>query len=268
MAGQRDRIIKLIDYAKSLGIVVNLEKNKAKGNKGFFKTNDKQYRIDIAKGLSEEEILRVLVHELAHFMHYKNDKTLKSLDFLFQDKYKDYEEDLLSLTVSAVPKDFAQKLFEEKNVLKSKISEISKNIKTTYPDIKFSNKNNTIAKELSKTSLKYLLKYDRVKMLSGFMTKIYSINTIKTDFPNIKSEHYDYIKLCSLKRQLNRINGKISRLNKYYSAPSELFARSLEYYVINPEYMKTKTPRLFEFYTKISNNKESLIADINRIINA
>lgn len=249
MVDSRDRIIKLTNYAKSLGISVNIGKNKARGNKGFFKTNDRFYRIDIAENLSEAEVLRVLVHELAHYVHYTYDKTLKSPDFIFAKRYSDFEEDLLSLTVDAVPKDMAKKLFDERSRVKTDIAEISGRIKKIYPKIKLNDKNNAIEKQISKTPYRYILKYDRVKVFSGFSFKVFSIDRIKTDFPNISQEHYEYLRLNSLKRRLKRINSKISRLNRYYNSPSELFARSVEYFVLQPEYMEQKTPKLFEYYT-------------------
>lgn len=248
MACTRDRIIDLIEYSKSLGIEVNIGKNKARGNKGFFKTNSKAYRIDISKGLSDDEILGVLVHELAHFVHYKYDKNLKSLEFMFGDKYTDFEDELIQLTVEAVPKKFAKDIFTQKVELKNNITELSKKIKISYPNIKLSDKKNKIEREIAALPYKYLLKYDCVKTFIGFIPKIYSIRNLKHDFPNIKQEHYDYITLCSLKRNLNRVNHKISTLNKYYNNPSELFARSVECYILKPERMSIIAPKLYSLY--------------------
>ncbi len=261
MADKRDRILELSDYAKSLGIAVNIGKNKARGNKGFFKTNDRFYRIDIAENLPEDEVLRVLVHELVHYAHYNHDKSLKSLDFVFNDRFSDFEDDLLTLTVDAVPKYMADKLFSERNSLKNSINEYSKLIKSIYPDIKLSDKNNKIEKQIKKSPYKYLLKYDKVKVLSGFSFKIFSIDSIKKDFSDISQEHINYLKLNSLKRCLNRVNAKISKLNRYYNSPSELLARSFEYFIFKPEYMKQKTPKLFEYYVE-KTNKINIISDL------
>ena len=248
MAGQRDRILKIINYLESLGIEVNIGKNKARGNKGFFKTNNNSYRIDISKGLSEEETLRVLVHELAHYVHYCEDKTLKSLNFIFGKDYENFQEDLISLTVDAVPKDFANKLFDIRDSIKNEINDISKQIKAFYPDIRLSQDNNKIAKDISKSEYKYLLKYDKVRVFSGFRNKVYSIENLRKEFPDIKPEHERYLQLNSLKRKLRRINSRISRLNRYYNKPSELFARSMEYFILKPECMKHETPKLYEYY--------------------
>ena len=87
MASERNRILNLIEYIQSYGITVNIGKNKAQVNKGFFKvTNKEKYRIDIAKGLDEISILSCLVHEFSHFIHYKYDNTLKNLDFILDSK--------------------------------------------------------------------------------------------------------------------------------------------------------------------------------------
>ena len=268
MAGQRDRIIELKNYIESLGVDVNIGKNKAKGNKGFFKARkNSNYRIDIAKNLSDTDVLKVLIHEAAHYVHYRNDSSLKSLDFIFNNRFKEFEEDLISLTVDTIPKDFATELFRQKQPIKDEISVISKKIKTTYPDINLSQKNNKIQREISKYKFKHLLKYDRVKVLNGFSTKIYSIDTLSNDFKEIKPEYLDYIKLCSLKRRLSRINSKISRLNRYYNTPTELFARSFEFYALNSDYMKSLTPNLYNFYKEVV-PKIALLSDIVKIVRA
>ena len=84
MASERNRILDIINYLESLGVKVNLSKNKAQGNKGFFKAVGNSYRIDISKKLNQDEILGVLSHEFAHYVHYKYDKNLKSLSFVFE----------------------------------------------------------------------------------------------------------------------------------------------------------------------------------------
>jgi hypothetical protein len=67
----------LENYLKSCGIEVYVGKNNARGNKGYFKVKGADFRIDIAKGQSEDVILKTLAHEFAHFVHYYYDKSLK-----------------------------------------------------------------------------------------------------------------------------------------------------------------------------------------------
>ena len=82
MVSKRDRILNFINYIESLGIEVNFNKNKARGNKGFFKAIGVKYRIDISKGLTEDEQLSVLLHEFAHYIHYSYDKNLQNLEIV------------------------------------------------------------------------------------------------------------------------------------------------------------------------------------------
>lgn len=267
MAYKRDRILELEKYIKSLGITVNLGKNRAQGNKGFFKTNALSYRIDISKNLSEDDKLRVLVHEIIHYFHYINDKSLKSLDFIFSSHTNEFEEDLLKLTVDSVPKNFAEKLFKQKEIIISDIKDITEQIRSEVPNIKLSDKNNKIKKDIQKFPYKYLLKFDRVRVLSGFNYKIYTLENLKNDFQDISPLHENYLKLCSLKRNLNRINNKISRINRYYNSPTELLARSFEYYWFNPEYTKKNTPNLYNYYTNIiKENKFEILKYISEIL--
>jgi len=262
MACKGNRTGNLIEYAKSLGITINIGKNNAQGNRGFFKAKDSAYRIDISKSVSEKDIDRVLLHELIHYMHFTYDKTLKTPYFIFNNNYQDYESDLLKLTVDDIPKDFAKSIYENKNKIKNEIENLSKKVKAFFPDIKLSDKNNKIEKVISKSEFKYLLKHDNVKLISGFSTKIYSIDNLTEN--DISIEHLEYLRLSSLKRRLNSINNKISRLNKYYNAPSELLARSFEYYVFEPNTMKQKTPNLYLYYNHLLEHKNIKI--LNEII--
>lgn len=269
MACKRDRTGELINFIHKLGIDLNIGKNRARGNKGFFKAINSNYRIDISKQLPEDERLRILIHELVHYVHFNYDKTLKSVDFIFDQKYNEYEEDLLKLAVDTVPKDFAKDILNKRETLKKEIKSISDSIKKSYPNIKLSDKNNQLKKEISKFEFKHLLKYDRVKLLSGFSTKIYSLQNLRNEFPNIKPEYEQYLMLCSLKRKLNSINNKISRLNRYYSSPSELLARSFEYYIMEPEYMENKTPKLYNRYKEIIKSKRiKMLSDMVEIVSS
>ena len=265
MACERNRVIELTKYCNKLGITINTGKNKARGNKGFFRTDSKSYRIDISKDLPDSDKIRVLLHELVHYIHFVNDKSLKSLNFIFNNPAL-YEADLLKLTVDSVPKSFAQELFNQKNSLKSEIKNYTDKIKREYPDANFNDLSNNLKKEISKSDLKYLLKYDAVKILSGFSIKKYELDNLEKDFPNTKQSCYDYLRLCSLKRNLNRINSKISRLNRYYNSPTELLARSFEYFIFEPDKMKLLTPKLYEYYENIiKKNDVKLLSDIVKI---
>jgi hypothetical protein len=83
MDNPRNRTKELINFIESCGILVNCAKNNARGHRGFFRTDGKQFRIDLSKKLDDELILKTLAHEFAHYIHYKYDKSLKNLDFIF-----------------------------------------------------------------------------------------------------------------------------------------------------------------------------------------
>lgn len=268
MACERDCILEFVNYLKSLDIDVNIGKNKAGGNNGFFKAVRNKYRIDISKNLSESEIIRVLIHEFVHYLHYKSDKTLKSTDFIFNGLYGSYEEDLIKLTVDSIPKMTARELFIQKDDCKKEIDRLINKLAVAFPDVKLSNKNNIIEKSILKTDLKYLLKHDRVRVISPFSRKVYSIENIEKSFSSANPEYINYIKLCSKKRELNRLNSKISRLNRYYNSPAELIARSFEYYILKPDYMCSLTPNLYSYYNalfNLSHENDSVLISAQKI---
>lgn len=242
MASKRNRILdNLVQYLNSLGIEVNIGKNKAGGNNGFFKAKESGYRIDIAKGLSDENIIGTLSHEFAHFIHYTYDKSLKSLDFIFDDT-ESLMEEFIAVTVESIPKGSIKPLFDKKNLLQTEISELVERL--SYIEPKYNIKN--IEKKILKSPYKYLLKYDRVKIIDGFTDKIYSIEDLRNN-----SMEEVYIKLKSKQRALKRINARISRLNKYYNSLTELFARTFELYVTKPELLKVIAPRIYMHYSGI-----------------
>lgn len=248
MVDKRNRILNLVKYIESQGIEVNIGKNKARGNKGYFKTDGKFFRIDIAKNQSDEAILKTLAHEFAHYVHYRYDKTLNSLDFVFNDLDM-IEEELLSITVELIPKTSVEPFFKAKDKLKSEIKILSDKLKKyDFEDLE---------RKIKKTQLKYLLKHDKVKVLEGIFYKLYSIDELKQE-----SDFELYVILKSRQRALKRINSKISRLNKYYNSPTELFARSFELYVTEPNKLLKIAPNVFKEYeniTKSANN--TLLSD-------
>lgn len=227
MVSTRDTVLKLKKYMETCNIDVNIAKNKARGNKGVFVTGNKKYRIDIAKDLNEESILSTLIHEFAHFVHYKYDNTLTSYDFLFQDN-DIIKEELIKISVHYVPKEAAQSLFEAKSEATSQIKKLGSQIKEHYPQFKLSCACKDIEKNL-KSPIKYFLKYDKVKILD----KVYSLDNISEKNISISDIEIAYLKLKSKQRILRRINSRILRLNNYYNRPTELIARFVELYYTN-----------------------------------
>lgn len=225
MVSERDRIINLVNYLESCGIVVNIGKNKARGNRGFFKAVGKDFRIDISKNQPTKNVISTLAHEFAHFLHYNYDKTLKSLNFIFENE-EDLLAELLSITVDLIPKENIKPLFDKQTLLKKEISEISELLIRDYPDLKVSRDYDKLENKIKKTPLRYLLKYDRVKVCELFGVKYYSVEELSTN-----SDVEIYLKLKSKRRALRKIDAKISRLNRYYNAPTELFARAFEMFI-------------------------------------
>ena len=117
MVSTRNRILNLVDYIESTGVVVNIGKNKARGNKGFFKAVGDKYRIDISSKLDDETVLRILIHEFAHFIHYQNDKTLKKLDFIFDDVSDDLLDEMITLCIKDYKKRSKKIYSFESNIL-------------------------------------------------------------------------------------------------------------------------------------------------------
>lgn len=253
MACERDRVLNVIEFLKTLNIDVNVAKNKARGHKGFFAAKGGLYRIDITKGLDEQAVLRTLAHEFAHYVHYCNDNTLESLTAILGEVNDDMMEEMLAITVHSVSKTSVKPLFTQVELLKSEIKDLKNQLSvllrnSTDKVVDFKSLESLIEKK----EYKYLLKYDRVKVLRGFSFKYYAINTLEVE-DKIKI----YLILKSKQRFLKRIMSKINKLNKYYNQPSELWARSFETYLMEKNFFAQKAPLLFarlEYLLKVNEN--------------
>lgn len=243
MVSERNRILDIVEYIESCGIEVNLKKNKARGNKGFFSAKGVDFRIDIAKGQSDANTLSILAHEFAHFLHYRYDNTLKSLEFVFSQFDEIIEEELLKITVEAIPASMAKSLFEQKETLKTEIAELSKELTKSNRLSLSKAEQATFEKQIKYSPLKYLLKHDKVKVIDGFKESFYSIDSLERN-----SEMNLYIILNSKKRALQRINTRINRLNKYYNSPTELFARAFELLITNEEKLLSLAPNVHKAF--------------------
>lgn len=258
MDNKRNRTQELISYIKSFGIEVNIGKNKARGNKGFFSAG-KKFRIDIAKG--QENITGVLLHEFAHYIHYVYDSTLSSLEFFFGDINDDLINEMIEITVARIPKRSIEPMFVMADELRKEIKELADSIKNEYKDFKISRPCLQLEKKLS-FPLNLLLKYDRVKTGTGE----FSTETIERDFPFLERCCAEYLILKSKQRYLKRITSSIARLNKYYNSPSELFARCFEVYYTDRALLANKAPRIFNVFNEaILNNKFFELSGLNNL---
>ncbi len=242
-------IKELIKYIKSLGIKVNTS-TKARGHSGFYLKN----RIDISKNVPESKKIRTLVHEFAHYIHSKLEsdieKTGGSLEVLFKSSNPIIKSELMIVTNFVDHNSMLTKLENHKLILKQQIKRYEDIIKLVYPDFKRSKSFKEFDKYIKNSDAKYLLKYDRVKLVKGLwkkQIKIYSIDNLDIDFKNMPEAFSAYIRLRSCQRRKARISSRINSRKKYYSKPAELFARFVEGIYLD----KSKTEMLAPNATKI-----------------
>lgn len=239
--------IELVKYLESLGIEVHSD-TKARGHAGFC-TNK---RIDISKNLSDERAVEVLLHEFAHYVHYKLEpeivKTSGTLEKLFNTKdVKEIENELFQITLIVFDNTPIRKMTAMKESLTIKIKEERNRIKEIYPNFQTTKKFKEFDKFIRYSNAKYLLKYDRVLIKGGWFKKdnILSVKTIETDFPQMPKAFTAYIKMKSYERRRNRLNARISKINRYLKQPTELFARFFELFCTDKEAVKNLAPTAY-----------------------
>ena len=245
----------LINYIKSLGLQVHTG-TKARGHQGFFLKN----RIDISKNIPENKIIPTLLHEFAHYIHSKIEpdmnKTGGSLYQLFGCENSVFLEELIKVTNFVDENSLCVRLYEHKSRVKDKIKEYDKFIKLYYPKFQRSKKFKEFDKFIKKSNARYLLKYDRVKVIErGFFKrniKIYSIDNIEKDF-EMPQAFAAYIRLKSCARKLARISSRINKYKKYYEKPAELFARLIEGLYIDKEWTEALAPNVVKRFYELLN---------------
>ena len=245
----------LIKYYKSLGIDVHTS-TKARGHLGFFLNG----RIDISKNTPEEKIIPTLIHEFAHYIHSKIEKNIAknggSINIIFNTDDIS-EEELLNVTKFVDENSKCEKLFIHKEIVKKKIKVLDDKIKKDFPNFKRSKPFREFNKAIRGTNLKYLLKYDRVRIMPWFLfgkEEILSINNLEKDFPNLKPSFIDYIRLKSFLRKQNRISGRIAKIQKYYKRPTELFARFTEGLFLDNNKVKELAPKAYKRFFELLNS--------------
>ncbi len=234
----------LIRYFKSLGLSVHTS-TKARGHQGFFLKN----RIDISKNTPQDRIIPTLLHEFAHYIHSKIEpdmaKTGGTLNALFQSGDTIILDELMRVTNFVDENSLCIRLYEHKDRVKAKIKEYDKTIKLYYPKFQRSKKFKEFDKFIRKSNARYLLKYDRVKVIErGFFKrniKIYTIDNIEKDF-DMPEAFAAYIRLKSYTRKQARIAARINKYKKYYEKPAELFARFVEGLYIDKEWTEALAP--------------------------
>lgn len=221
----------LIKYFRSLGLKINTT-TRARGNQGFYSNN----RIDVSKNISPQRVIPVLLHEFTHYIHSRIEpdmiKTGGKIEKIFDDDRCDFYLDELSAVTRFVDKNSkCEKLSNHKEIIKQKIKEYEKIIKSRYPQFQRSKKFKEFDKYIKHSNARYLLKYDRVKLWGK--SALLSIDNIEKDFCDMPKEFAAYIRLRSCQKRQKRVSAKINKLNKYYSTPTELFARFVEGFYID-----------------------------------
>ena len=246
----------LLNYIQSLGLKVNT-KTKARGNKGFFCGK----RIDISKNIEDERFLDTLAHEFAHYIHSKiepeNFKKGGSLNIIFDcNNTTEVEQELTKVTHFIDPNSRLEKLLTIKEEYKKRIKFKETQIKNICPDFQKSKPYKPFDKAIKKSKAKYLLKHDRIKLITPFLRRVeqYSIATAHLDFPELKPEFIDILKLKSLQKKQTNNSRRINKYRKYYSSAVELFARFVQSLIYDKETTITLAPltskRFFELLDK------------------
>ena len=244
----------VIDFIRALNIEVKTN-TKARCNNGLYKKN----RIDVARGLTEEQAIDVLVHEFAHHIHYKIDKDfLKnggSLENIFNtDNIVEIKEELINVT-NLIDKNSRLNIFlKAKEEASNQIKGMQSAIRRDYPNFLRSKKFPEFEKYIKSSEAKYLVKYDAIRIMQGFFFKkerILTVKNIETDFPDMPKAFQLYIRLCSMQRKQAKITRRIGKLNKYYEKPTELFARYVQGYFSTPETISTIAPNTTKRFNEL-----------------
>lgn len=236
----------VVDYLKSLGIEVKTN-TKARGNNGLYQQN----RIDIARGLTEEKAISVLVHEFTHHIHYKIDKDFAinggSLANIFNTSdIIEIQQELINVTNLTDSNSRLKIFLNAKKETSDTIKSMQNSIQKEYPNFMRSKKFTEFESYVKHSDAKYLVKYDAIRLMQGFFFKqerIITVKNIENDFPDMPKAFQTYIRLCSMQRKQARITRRINKLNKYYAKPTELFARYVQAYFTTPETISTIAPK-------------------------
>ena len=238
----------IIDFFRALGIDVHTS-TKALGHQGFFRVN----RIDISKNINENRIIPTLLHEFAHFITFNIKAKCNDFIPIFKCNESYIYDELIKITNFVDENSKLEKLYIQKENIKNSIKHHEKIIKNKYPEFKRNEKFKPFIKHTRHSDAKYLLKHDAIKVLHWFTYKTYSIINIENEFPDMPEEFISYLKLKSCQRKQSSIARKINKMNKYYSSPTELFARFIEGLYINKEKVINLAPKTFQLFKELYN---------------
>lgn len=246
----------LVKYFRSLGLEVNTS-TKARGHQGFFVNN----RIDISKNVAENRFVPTLLHEFAHYVHSQIEpgvnKTGGSLEKIFHSDNPIYEKELIRVTQFVDESSRLVKLYEMRDKIRVKIKQLELVIKEDYSEFQRSKPFKAFDKFIKRSDARYLLKYDRVKILGGFwrnQERIITIDGLERDFPEMPKAFAACIRLKSLQRKGSRVSARINRYRKYYERPTELFARLVEGLYLDEEWVRALAPETTDRFFELLEN--------------
>ncbi len=280
----------LVNYFQSIGVIVNIRNLRRRQHLGEYSGSTGM--IYISKDISSDQVVRTLLHEFAHHIHFQLEHTFPgSLEVIFDDKSAEkYREELTEVTIfvrqykgrtaNSVREEWLRlkgrerKLLSEKQRLQEEILEFEKIIKGKYPKFRRSKEFPECKNYLENSVAQYLLKTDYVgsryrcwestwwkfnstvwKNAPSWKGLNLSIDNIETDFPNMPKEFVAYIRLISHQRQIASINGRLPReKNRYhYCRATELFARLVEGLYIDKEQIKKLAPNAYKRFYELLN---------------
>jgi hypothetical protein len=255
----------LVKYLRGLGLTVNTS-TKARGHQGFFLKN----RIDISKNIPEQRVIPTLLHEFAHYVHYELEPKMNitggSFEAIFGEENALFEKELFKVTNFVDENSLCVKLYEHKDRVKTYIKEQEEIIKADYPDFMRSKSFKEFEKYIKKSEARYLLKYDRVRIITGFWkksSKLITVNNIEQDFPDMPKSFAAYIRLRSAQKKQSRISARINKLQKYYKKPTELFARLVEGLYMDKDWVKAIAPySTKKFYECLKQNRYKKLNEV------
>ena len=247
----------LVKFFKGVGLEVHTT-TKARGHQGFYMKN----RIDISKNVAPDRLIPTLLHEFAHYIHSQiepfMEKTGGSIGVIFDDDNPDfYLDELMAVTMWVDKNSKFEKLKCHKEAVKSEISKYENIIKKHYPNFMRSKKFKEFDKYIKGSDARYLLRYDRIKLITRGLkktTKIYSIDNIEKDFCDMPEEFAAYIRLKSYQKRQSRISSRMNRLGKYYAKPTELFARFVEGLYLDNETVQKIAPNSYKRFFDLMNS--------------
>ena len=244
---------KILEYLKNRNIAVNT-KTKARGHLGFY-SNEK---ITISKTLPQEKRISVLLHEFAHKIHseIEPEKFSKggSLEKLFHIiDPQEIKNELLKVTLFVDENAKCLKLYETKEEFEEKVKIFETEIKKEFPDFKKTKKFKEYQRK-TKCKSKYFLKYDHIKIITPwlFKTEFYSLEKIDEDFPDLPINFKNYFYLLSNYRKQKKVQNKISKMKRYYSKPTELFARFIEGILKDEKKVAEIAPNAYAQYSALA----------------